>query len=1183
MSRSPFVCFLHLLALLGLTDDAWGQSEFRFSNGGTVRRYRLSADEVAVRTNDPQALQTMARRLSQLGAVESVRPIQGGTLVVKGAGRRPRILAGLQAPRGAVVAPVFYDLEELPAAERLAAMGETARERRMRGALRILTPRLNIRLASEGEWEAIQPTAPLSRAKSLTPGWTVVTYADEFAALAAIEWLAAKGNVEFAPVFSRFWSKKQALVRQVNDPLFRNQWHLATQGVNLSMGNTWDTYTGRGINIAVVDDGLDVAHEDFAGNTYPLDGNYHRNFRGGPPEDPTPQSAEDSHGTSCAGLIAARGFNNLGVIGVAPLARLMGLRLIGEDAADDAAAEALLWQPEGIVTHISSNSWGPEDDGAAAGRMSEWQAQALETGATLGRNGRGIVYVISAGNGRGEDDNSSYDEFSSSRYAIQVCAVNKKGEQSSYSESGMALALCALGGEMAPPDQMWTTNNMGPEALAHLQENAPTSQAPENYTDGFNGTSAAAPQVSGAAALLLERNANLGYRDVKEILMRTARRDQLKDGDEFTPNSAGFAFSHSFGTGLLNVNGAVEVAGVWKNLGPVEGIEATAEGPLEIVEGGENGAVFEFDMKGGDALRVEHVEIVVDAEHPVRGEVNFEIEGPSGMSSMADRRPKDAGSNFESYRFTSTRHWGERSDGVWKVTVADTEANEVTGVVKKVTLRIFGTRLAATSNADVSIASVTAPATATTGQNVTLTANVRNVGAGAAGAFRVGLYLSPNPTITTADTRIGTCSYTSMAARGSATCSVTAALPAAVRAGEYFVGALADDTDQIVEINEINNSAVAANRLTVRAGSAVDLIVTDGSAPTSASPGQSVSVSVEVTNQGTAAAGAFRVGFYISTRPTLTTADTRLGTCTFASLAAGAKGTCSAIVTIPANLPLGQYTAGAIVDDLNQVAETNETNNIGLTADRLTIGRETMPDLIITDGTAPATGTTGQPVRLTVQVTNQGTAPAGAFRLGYYLSTDSVITRSDTQIGTCNFPSLGVDVSATCSGNITLPLTLAPGTYYVGAFADDTGQVNESDENNNTALAPNQMVVTRGAAADLIVTGLTSPDTITLGERPNITSAIRNQGTADAGAFRLGYYLSTDATITTGDIQLGTCSYTALAAGANSGCAGPLLFPATLAPGRYYLGVIVDDQNQVAESNETNNTRATPGLITLQR
>jgi len=176
-----------------------------------------------------------------------------------------------------------------------------------------------------------------------------------------------------------------------------------------------------------------------------------------------------------------------------------------------------------------------------------------------------------------------------------------------------------------------------------------------------------------------------------------------------------------------------------------------------------------------------------------------------------------------------------------------------------------------------------------------------------------------------------------------------------------------------------------------------------------------------------------------------------------------------------------------------------------------------------------------------------------------------------------------VNISATCSGNVTLPATLAPGTYYVGAFADDTQQVTESDENNNTALAANQMVVTRGAAADLTVTAVTAPATVTLGERPNITSAIRNLGTADAGAFRLGYYLSTDATITTADIPLGTCSYAGLAAGASSGCAGPLLFPTTLTPGRYYFGAIVDDQNQVVESDKTNNARAAAGIITLQR
>jgi hypothetical protein len=104
-------------------------------------------------------------------------------------------------------------LEELPAAEQLAAMAGAARESRLRSAMRVVTPRLHVRLKSDAEWESMQPTAPVGRVASVLPGWTVVTYADEFAALAAIEWLAAQGRMEFSPIFSRFWSKKQALVR----------------------------------------------------------------------------------------------------------------------------------------------------------------------------------------------------------------------------------------------------------------------------------------------------------------------------------------------------------------------------------------------------------------------------------------------------------------------------------------------------------------------------------------------------------------------------------------------------------------------------------------------------------------------------------------------------------------------------------------------------------------------------------------------------------------------------------------------------------------------------------------------------------------------------------------------------------------------------------------------------------
>src|SRR5262245_11839078 len=216
-----------------------------------------------------------------------------------------------------------------------------------------------------------------------------------------------------------------------------------------------------------------------------------------------------------------------------------------------------LWQPNGLVTHVSSNSWGPADDGKSLGRMGSLQAAAVEKAATTHRGGLGTVFCVSAGNGRQASDDSSYDEFAGSRYVIGVGAVNRKGEPSSFSEQGMNVAISALGGEFNPPDVVWTTNNSGQAALDALHTKYETSNAPLNYSDAFNGTSAAAPQVSGAAALLLQENPNLGYRDVKEILMRTATKTGLSGGDDFHMNGGGFSFSHSFGAGLLNVSGAL--------------------------------------------------------------------------------------------------------------------------------------------------------------------------------------------------------------------------------------------------------------------------------------------------------------------------------------------------------------------------------------------------------------------------------------------------------------------------------------------------------------------------------------------------------------------------------------------------------------------------------------------------
>jgi len=101
---------------------------------------------------------------------------------------------------------------------------------------------------------------------------------------------------------------------------------------------------------------------------------------------------------------------------------------------------------------------------------------------------------------------SSYHAGSSTRFGIAVDAVTREGKQSSYSESGMSVAIAAFGDEFQPPTVLWSTNTSGEEAFKNKAERFPTTEAPMNYTDTANGTSSAAPQVSGAAALLLEKN-----------------------------------------------------------------------------------------------------------------------------------------------------------------------------------------------------------------------------------------------------------------------------------------------------------------------------------------------------------------------------------------------------------------------------------------------------------------------------------------------------------------------------------------------------------------------------------------------------------------------------------------------------------------------------------------------------
>src|SRR5205814_1540064 len=143
-------------------------------------------------------------------------------------------------------------------------------------------------------------------------------------------------------------------------------------------------------------------------------------------------------------------------------------------------------------------------------------------------------------------------------------------------------------------------------------------------------------------------------------------------------------------------------------------------------------------------------------------------------------------------------------------------------------------------------------------------------------------------------------------------------------------------------------------------------------------------------------------------------------------------------------------------------------------------------------------------------VRNQGNASAGPFRVSFYLSTNSVISTTDRNVSSCTYTSLGAGTSNTCSGPLTIPAGLAPGTYRGGAIVDDLSQVDESVEDNHLMTASNTISIQQAAKPDLTVTSVTLPSRATSAAELTFSAVVRNQGNASAGSFRVSFYLSTN-------------------------------------------------------------------------
>jgi subtilisin-like proprotein convertase family protein len=561
-----------------------------------------------------------------------------------------------------------FVVEEIPAAAQSDEGGEVPIVLYEAGATkteytkRVATKQVLVEIKTGTDPSAVaeQYNIVLIDSPSYAPGFHVFETTTAFSSLTLAETLRNDPNILSAePLLARKHKKKVI----PNDPQFTNQWHLlntgqngGTAGIDINITNVWESYQGSNILIGIIDDGLDLDHEDLISN---LNTNIDWDFNY---DDGIPQAGSgDDHGSPCAGVAAGRGNNGKGISGAAPQATLVGLRLISLATSDSQEADALSHSNQ--LIRIKSNSWGPNDDTSLQG-PGTLAAAALKAGA----ENEDSLFFWAGGNGLADGDNANFDGYANSIYTIAIGAVDLNGIQSWYSEPGACLVACAP--SSGDSIGITTVNYTG------------------GYRDNFGGTSSATPLVAGVGALMLEANPELGWRDMQEILIASAQKTDASDSD-WTNNAAGFHFNHKYGAGMVDAEAAVELSENWNNLGVHTNLIASKTNLNQAIPDNYGGVASQTFAITND-FRAEHVTLRAEITHTYQSDIEIWLTSPSGTKNLLAYWPYANGVENLNWTFSTVRNWGESSVGDWTVDVYD-NYEEDTGTVNSLTLTLYGT------------------------------------------------------------------------------------------------------------------------------------------------------------------------------------------------------------------------------------------------------------------------------------------------------------------------------------------------------------------------------------------------------------------------------------------------------------------------------------------------------------
>ncbi|XP_066296994.1 furin-like protease kpc-1 isoform X1 [Branchiostoma lanceolatum] len=467
----------------------------------------------------------------------------------------------------------------------------------------------------------------------------------------------------------------------LNDPMWGSQTYLHTGAVHMNVLPAWErTQKGEGVVVGVIDDGIFTNQPDLRDNLAPgLSYDVLAETT-----DPTPNIPQSSHGTNCAGIIAAVHNNSFCGVGVAYKAKVAGIKMFSgaiTELSDAQEASALSHEHQSIS--IYSCSWGPSDWNNALEGPDTVAKEALVMTAREGRNGAGSIFVFSTGNGGTYNDSCAYNGYINTNNTVGIGGLLQDGSVPSFAEACTSVFAVTYSRDY--------TGDTAELVVPYRASGCGTT---------FSGTSPAAAMAAGVFALVLSANDQLSVRDVQHLVTRTSRNTGIC-GQTWKENSAGFRVSDYCGFGLLDAGRLTAMAASWSCVPEQASCTEQREGAsVNIPQSGEVRTSISVSPDSCDVNYLEHVLLTVRITFPHRGHLRIRLTSPGGtVSDIIPGRAMDMAPDL-AWTFMTLHHWGESTAGTWQLSIQNTHPElSSTGVLEGWALVLLGT---ATDPADSS-------------------------------------------------------------------------------------------------------------------------------------------------------------------------------------------------------------------------------------------------------------------------------------------------------------------------------------------------------------------------------------------------------------------------------------------------------------------------------------------------